>query len=67
MYKTRLLQNKELVIAYLAGLVMVVIIGLNLLILIPALKQVYQDNPNSKQQSPIDIEAVNKAIELLNH
>lgn len=65
MFKIRLLQNKEAIVLLSVGIGLLVLVGLNALVLIPKILELYAKNSNSVNNSLIEKEVVNQAIELL--
>ncbi len=65
MFKTRLPQNKETVVAVALGVGLVFMLLINIIFLLPKIIEVYTGNPKPSTALPIDIEVVNKAVQYL--
>lgn len=65
MFRIRLLQNKEILIAIIFGAGLIVLIIFNGLILIPKMIEIYKKDSSATSKQLIDKEVVNQAIELL--
>ncbi len=65
MFKTRLLQNKETMIALSVGIALVFWGVFNMVILVPKLIEVYMPAPKLNQNEVIDVATMNKAIDYL--
>ncbi|KKP59878.1 MAG: hypothetical protein UR52_C0002G0106 [Candidatus Gottesmanbacteria bacterium GW2011_GWA1_34_13] len=67
MFKTRLTQNKETVIAIILSVGLVILIVINLWTLIPTIWTAFTQQEKTNLKQPIDIESVNQAIEIINN
>ena len=65
MYKTHLLQNKDVIIAVSIAVGIFFLLAYNLVTLIPEVLKVSLKEADVTNQLPIDTETDNKAIELL--
>ncbi len=66
MFKTRLRINRVLVISFALFFTIGILFVVSLLVLVPSLTQIYFPKQNANRLQPIDTNAVNTAIELLN-
>lgn len=66
MFKTRLTQNKDNLIALFCSLIFIVLFIINLLTIVPMVYDIFIKKTAKIKGSPINTQIVNQAIEYLN-
>jgi hypothetical protein len=66
MYKIRFQEHKETIVGVGLILIFLVLVAINLIVILPAIREVYFSSHQPVRKNPINTETVNEAIEYLN-